>query len=100
MTDIVMLALISTSNRNGGRGAIIASTMPSTAIGTPNSIQFAARAVGIESADPVAPLGTAPTAFFIPSEAGGRAGCVGSRTGLAIYFLLGFISLKMYANTS
>ena len=37
MTDSVMLAEISTSSRNGGIGVIIASTMASTAIGTPRS---------------------------------------------------------------
>ena len=40
ITDSVMLALISTSSRNDGMGAIIAITMPSTASGTLSSLQF------------------------------------------------------------
>src|SRR5271170_2645359 len=41
MTERVILALIKMSSKKGGSGAIIASTMPRTAIGTANWRQFA-----------------------------------------------------------
>src|SRR5271168_2848865 len=62
--DIVILAEMRRSRRNGGSGVIIASTMPSTAIGTANSRQFTA----------VAEAGAAGRAA---GEAGGRLRPIG-----------------------
>src|SRR5580704_13707881 len=84
---MVMLALIRMSSRKGGSGAIIARTMPSTAIGTPNSIQLPDRAGGIEKVEPAAPLLLAPAPLLPAPTAAGSWVLTGSWGGAAIYFL-------------
>src|ERR1700688_4379344 len=101
---MVMLALIRMSSRKGGRGAIIARTMPNTAIGTPNSIQLPVRTGGKENPVPLALLPPGLAAVF-PLATAGRWVLTGGRDGVAIYFFpiycfFGCMSLKMYASTS
>src|SRR3984885_10165093 len=74
MTESVMLALIRMSSKKGGSGAIIARTMPRTAIGTANS-----RQLGLKRGDAGAPV----AAVFAATLGGGLAG---TRTRGVIYF--------------